>query len=64
VAQAYFAAAAMYSTDALMSASLAAELAGSPRTALMAKNLARPGAEERAAIRRRGERLLADMDGR
>jgi deoxyribodipyrimidine photolyase-related protein len=39
------------------------ELAGNPRTALMAKNLARLGAEERAAIRDWGERLLADMDG-
>jgi deoxyribodipyrimidine photolyase-related protein len=39
-----------------------AELAGNPRTALMAKNLARLSAEERAAIRDWGDGLLADID--
>jgi deoxyribodipyrimidine photolyase-related protein len=39
-----------------------AELAGNPRTALMARNVARLSAEERAAIRDWGERLLADLD--
>jgi deoxyribodipyrimidine photolyase-related protein len=38
------------------------ELAGNPRTALMAKNLARLSAEERAAIRDWGDGLLADID--
>ena len=39
-----------------------AELAGNPRTALMAKNLARLPAEARAAIRDWGDRLLDDID--
>ena len=39
-----------------------AELAANPRTALMARNVARLSAEERAAIRDWGERLLADLD--
>jgi deoxyribodipyrimidine photolyase-related protein len=39
-----------------------AELAGNPRTALMAKNLARLSADERAAIRDWGDRLLAGID--
>jgi deoxyribodipyrimidine photolyase-related protein len=40
-----------------------AELAANPRTALMARNLARLSAEERAAIRDWGDRVLAGLDG-
>jgi deoxyribodipyrimidine photolyase-related protein len=39
-----------------------AELAANPRTALMARNVARLSADERDAIRDWGERLLADLD--
>jgi deoxyribodipyrimidine photolyase-related protein len=40
-----------------------AELGGSPRTALMVKNLQRLSAEERAAVRVRSEELLGRLDG-
>jgi deoxyribodipyrimidine photolyase-related protein len=39
-----------------------AELGGSPRTALMVKNLQRLSAEERAAVRVRSEELLGRLD--
>jgi deoxyribodipyrimidine photolyase-related protein len=39
-----------------------AELAGNPRTALMARNVSRMSAEERAAIRDWADRLLGDLD--
>ena len=39
-----------------------AELAGNPRTALMARNVSRLSADERAAIRDWADRLLGDLD--
>jgi deoxyribodipyrimidine photolyase-related protein len=41
----------------------ATELAANPRTALMARGVERFGDDARAAIRLRGEQMLADLDG-
>ena len=38
------------------------EFAGNPRTALMVRNLARLGEDERTAIDVHGEQMLADLD--